>query len=242
MRSCNTFPQATGIASSAAAFAALTMAVIKLGLFLTKQDQENKLLLDKEFQRFIVKLSRCGSGSSCRSFYGPWVRWGKDSVEPIVSKMPEMVDLVLLVNSAPKKVSSTRAHELVKTSQLWDGRVKRANDRVQKIVQAIQTGDTDTVSQIAWQEMWEMHSLFHTCERPFTYWDGRTIEILKWLECYVNGEKKGSTTLPIVTSDAGANIHVLVPKTEAGAWLELIKNKFSDTVLQDVQGRGVFGF
>ena len=64
----NNFPQACGLASSAASFAALTKAAVSACSDLT--DQKTDLQTQ-------AQLSRLGSGSSCRSFMGPFVLLGK---------------------------------------------------------------------------------------------------------------------------------------------------------------------
>jgi diphosphomevalonate decarboxylase len=242
--SANTFPEASGIASSASSFAALT-----LGVALScASDQEvfksawkdpekgSQLRLD------LAEISRQGSGSSCRSLVeGPWVVWKADAapraggaVTQVKSQLPELTDLVVLVSSDSKEVSSSLAHSWVKTSPLWQGRMERAEERVKRLEVALLSGNIPQVSRIAWQEMWEMHSLFHTCERPFTYWQPDTLRVLKWLS-----KKLDSDSPPIVTLDAGPNIHVLVPSREAAEWRLVLRQNFPELqILQDTQGWG----
>jgi mevalonate pyrophosphate decarboxylase len=82
--------------------------------------------------------------------------------------------------------------------------------------------------------MWEMHSLFHTSEEPFTYWNPQTIEGLHFLAEFLK-----SPTPPIVTLDAGPNVHVLVAEGDRSVWRERLTTQFGkDRILEDGQGPG----
>jgi mevalonate pyrophosphate decarboxylase len=86
-----------------------------------------------------------------------------------------------------------------------------------------------------------MHSLFHTCSETFTYWEPGTLKVLKWLTPYIQegGAEGSELTPPIVTMDAGANVHILVEAAEASKWQKLLQDAFPEfEVLQDSQGKG----
>lgn len=235
VRSINTFPAGSGIASSASSFAALT-----LGAFLANvQDISGAVELLKteksaSLRRKLARISREGSGSSCRSFEGPWVQWQGEEASVCLSKLPEMAHFVVVVSAGEKKVSSSEAHLKVKTSPLWSGRVERASDRFEKVRAAFESGDLATVSRVTWSEMWEMHSLFHTSSEPFTYWDAQTIDALHFLSEFLISDRP-----PIITMDAGPNVHLLVPELERAPWRERLIAKFGkDRLLEDGQGSG----
>ena len=236
IRTANTFPSDSGIASSASSFAAVTLAT---ALFFVDDSKKFMKLWDSdlEFRRALAMISRQGSGSSCRSFEGPWVMWGKEKAgsvfDGVKNPMPELTDLVVLIGSAPKEISSSQAHLLVKTSPLWHGRTERTTNRLSSAIQALKAGDLAKISKMAWDEMWEMHSLFHTCENPFTYFEPGTVEVLKWL-----APQREAANI-IVTMDAGANVHVLVQSNEAAAWKSKLEKSFPKfKILSDVQGTG----
>lgn len=235
VRSVNTFPAGSGIASSASSFAALT-----LGAFLANSQDVSAaaMLLKSEkgvaLRRKLARLSREGSGSSCRSFEGPWVQWSEGDATPCSSRMPEIAHFVVVVSAGEKKVSSSDAHLQVKTSALWSGRVSRVTERFNLTAAAIEAGDFAAVARLAWSEMWEMHSLFHTSEKPFTYWEPRTIEAIQFFSEFMS-----ATNPPIVTLDAGPNVHVLVPKADQQLWRARLAEKFgSGALLEDSQGSG----
>ena len=114
--SLNNFPMASGIASSASGFAALTVAgCAALGL-------------DLDPSR-LSALARRGSGSASRSLFGGFVEWeqGQDDGDSIAHPLYpahhwDLRDIVAVVSSAEKKVSSANGHLLALTSPLIDGR------------------------------------------------------------------------------------------------------------------------
>lgn len=200
IRSGNNFPSDAGLASSASSFAALTKA--SLELFAKLQNRQAPSSLE------MARVSRTGSGSSCRSFFSPWCRWEGDDIRLVPSKLPPLVDLVAVVDGGYKKVSSSDAHKRVRTSALFEGRVERAKTRLEKLETAMKKGDYKTVAEVSWEELWDMHSLFHTAVPPFFYFAPQTIQMLRWAEDL--WEKTGDG--PITTIDAGPNVHFLVPE------------------------------
>ena len=75
IKSHNTFPHSSGIASSASAMAALAMCLM---------DLEQKLVPDLEPEFFHQKasfLARLGSGSAARSIQGPVTLWGVNKMQ-----------------------------------------------------------------------------------------------------------------------------------------------------------------
>lgn len=214
LRSGNNFPSDAGLASSASSFAALTKAsFLCFG--------QNKTALE------LARISREGSGSSCRSFFAPWCAWEGNEIYQVPAKLGPLVDLVAVMDSGYKKVSSSEAHKRVKTSPLFLGRVERATKRMGKAKQALSTGDFKALAEISWEDLWDMHSLFHTSEPPFFYFAPETIALLRWAEDM--WEKNGAG--PITTIDAGPNVHFLVPVEEAPRYKKELE-KFPVTILE----------
>lgn len=244
IESQNTFPAQAGLASSASSFAALTLCYA----YATSSDSKKFLSLwesNLEFKKKLSTLSRQGSGSSCRSLDGPWVLWSESEAERLCSlseiKTPELVDLVLLVDHGKKAVSSSEAHLQVKTSPLWNGRPQRVEQRVARLKKAILIGDLKEISKVAWEEMWEMHSLFHTADPSFSYFKPETIEVLNWIEPIVHSGfwTEKNVSAPIVTLDAGPNPHIIVPKSDQKFWTETLNQQFPKLkLISDQQGFG----
>lgn len=234
LRTANTFPASSGIASSASSFAGLTLATALA--YCQDQDRFKQVWSENtSLRRELARVTRQGSGSSCRSFEGPWVIWeGPDARKVEASTLPSMTDLVVLISTLSKEVSSSEAHLLVQSSPLWEGRVKRTEQRIQNLKEALKNGDIATISKIAWDEMWEMHSLFHTCKTPFTYWEPATISVIRWVAQFLSAEDP-----PIVTLDAGPNVHILVETSKAAVWKRRIGEAFPNLkILEDTQGMG----
>jgi diphosphomevalonate decarboxylase len=238
LRTANSFPQGAGLASSASSFAAVTMATLD-AIVLDKNQLRQVWEREVDFKVQVAELSRKGSGSSCRSFLGPWVAWEKEEVEllaePLKANFPSMIDFVLIVSSEEKVISSSEAHQRVTTSPLWGGRVGRANERFLLMKEALGGKDFMSLSKISWEEFWEMHSLFHTARPNFTYWRPETLAILNTLF-----DEKEKTPFPlIVTMDAGANVHVLVLEKDERFWTNRFETIFPDVqILRDTQGQG----
>jgi len=233
-RSANSFPASAGIASSASSFAAFTLA----GATAFSQDPRafaRTYESNPSLRRELAMLSRQGSGSSCRSFEGPWVGWeGEKASRVYGTHLPKLTNLVVVVSAESKDISSSEAHARVVSSPLWHGRPERVEKRYLALKSALVTGDRRAVAKIAWEEMWEMHSLFHTAQERFSYWLPGTIAILNALEPEIVSERP-----PIVTLDAGPNPHILVPTAEADAWISRLQTIAPGLpILRDEQGEG----
>jgi len=234
VKTANTFPTASGIASSASSFAAITLATVA-ALAAEKKKLNQVLKENTHFIAELASLSRKGSGSSCRSFHGPWVLWQDKEVSSLRSSLPEMSDLVIVVTAEAKKISSSDAHRRVLSSPLWQGRQIRVSKRVAQLQEALVANNLKSISKIAFDELWEMHSLFHTSSEPFTYWQPGSVKVLKW---FIDFLQQFDEPL-IVTMDAGPNVHVLVRTSQANSLREKLSVSFPDfQILQDSQGSG----
>lgn len=118
----NNFPTAAGLASSAAGFSALVVAISKL-YKLPQSSSE------------ISKIARKGSGSACRSVFGGYVAWemgeledGSDSKAVEVAPLehwPNLKATILVVSADKKDTPSTSGMQTtVQTSDLFQWRIK----------------------------------------------------------------------------------------------------------------------
>lgn len=198
VESANNFPSDCGLASSASSFAALTLACAKMFQQLNPQPWGEDLKVLSEF-------SRQGSGSSCRSLFGPWALWQEEYAQKMSLPMSNMHHMVVVVEDSKKQVSSSEAHKLVTTSPRFEGRIERAELRLKDLCQALQFDDWDMARQIVWDEFIDMHRLFETSTPSFTYMTEGSKAVLE--ECQNRWTKwqRG----PLVTMDAGANVHML---------------------------------
>lgn len=235
IRTTNTFPLEAGIASSASSFSALTLGA--LYYFSGDRDSFKSRYAEKrELRRSLAQISREGSGSSCRSFEGPFVAWTLDEATRVESLLPPLSDLVVVVSGERKSVGSSDAHRRVETSPHWKGRVERAEMRFRVLTLALGSGVFSKVAEIAEADFQDMHQLFETSEPSFSYFASGTDEVLEFLTKCCNQD----SVLPFaVTMDAGPNVHILVPQAAEEFWREKISAQFPRfPILVDRQGTG----
>jgi diphosphomevalonate decarboxylase len=198
VESANNFPSDCGLASSASSFAAITVAASKMFQQIRPQPWgENPKLLSG--------LSRHGSGSSCRSLYTPWAMWKREYAEPMEFPYGNFLHQVIIVEAGKKEVSSSEAHKLVAQSSLFPGRIERAETRLENLMQALLLQKWQQAFEIVWAEFWDMHALFATCAPPFMYMTSGSQKVLEEILHFWKRHGDG----PLVTMDAGANVHFL---------------------------------
>lgn len=218
VRSNNNFPQSCGIASSASSFAALTKCAIQAICELTHTQAPS---LEEQ-----ASLSRQGSGSSCRSFFAPWAIWEEDKVKPLELPFKEFEHQVVIISKQEKHISSSNAHKLIENSPNYKGRNTRAENNLQALLQALKCENWHTAYEVCWEEFQDMHNLFNTCGESFAYITPVTLKLLQNLQEFWKTENDG----PLITMDAGPNIHLLyrLDQTEIANTIqrEFITGKF----------------
>ena len=215
LQSGNNFPHSAGLASSASSFAALTSATYKLA--------RNKSFLLRDLPvADLARLSRLGSGSSCRSFFASWSLWEGKDILPVPFPKYDLMHQVLIIEKKEKKISSSEAHRRVLSSPLFKGRPQRANNRLTQFCQALNKNQWEKCYSIVWEEFLDMHQLFETSAPSFSYRTASVKKTLKWLADYWHQHKDG----PLVTMDAGSSIHLLYRKDQKPL-MRQIRNIFS---------------
>lgn len=197
IQSNNNFPHSSGLASSASSFAALTKCAVLALSALTQRPILSNLQQ--------AQLSRQGSGSSCRSFFSPWALWQEDEVGEVELPYQKLFHQVVVVDNQEKKVSSSQAHQRVKTSPKYAMRKQKAEQHLHNLLQAMSKQDWTQAYKICWDEFQDMHELFSTCAQPFSYITEQSQDVLDKVQALWQQHKDG----PIVTMDAGPNVHLL---------------------------------
>lgn len=188
----NNFPAGVGIASSASAFAALSVAgATAAGLALTERE--------------LSALARRGSGSAARSIPAGFVQWDDEFAFSIAP--PEhwaLADVVAVISKAHKAVGSTGGHTLAGTSPLQAARVARAPERLRVCREAVLNRDFAAFAEIVESDSNIMHAVMLTSTPPLYYWEPLTLAVMKAVrEWRAEG-------LPVgFTIDAGPNVHCL---------------------------------
>jgi len=201
----NNFPSGTGIASSASAFAALTLAASRAaGIILTEHE--------------LSRLARRGSGSASRSIPGGFVEWymGESDQNSYAESIAppehwELVDCVTIVSAEHKQTGSSAGHPLAGTSPMQEARVKDAPRRLDLCRRAILERNFDALAAIVELDSDMMHAVMITSTPGLFYWQPASIAVMQSVRKW---RKNG---IPVFyTVDAGPNIHVICPREQAG--------------------------
>jgi diphosphomevalonate decarboxylase len=218
IRSFNNFPHSAGIASSSSSFAALTKCAATALCDITG--------LSPLSPEHMSEISRMSSGASCRSFFSPWSVWNREGAAAINLKIGELDHDLVLIDQSPKKISSGEAHNFVKSSPLFKGRILRTQRRFESLTYALDNAEWNDACQICTEEFLDMHRLFETAVPSFGYMQPKTYAVLDEIRKFhkINGDG------PICTVDAGPNIHLLWRKNQ-----EEMRNELKKTVKFQMQ-------
>jgi diphosphomevalonate decarboxylase len=198
VESSNNFPMGAGIASSASAFAALSLAASRAA----------GLDLD---EAALSRLARTGSGSACRSVPAGFVEWragDRHENSYAVSLAPPdhwaLVDCVAIVSRSHKATGSSDGHPLAYTSPLQAARLDDAPRRLGICRSAILERDFDALAEIVELDSNLMHSVIMTSSPPLLYWQPATLAVMQSVMAW------RAAGLPVCyTIDAGPNVHVI---------------------------------
>lgn len=194
----NSFPAGAGIASSASGFAALTVAALgAMGIEAAAPD-------------LSILARRSGSGSASRSVLGGYVLWpdGDDDEAPASQIAPaehwDLRDLVVLVQTGEKKVSSLDGHRRAHTSPHYARRQDLLAARLDQVRSAILDRDLGGLGPVLEEDAIELHLIAMSSRPAIFYWLPATLRVL---EAVRNLRADGVHAWS--TMDAGANVHVL---------------------------------
>lgn len=194
----NSFPKSAGIAASASGFAALTLAGVKaVGLDLSEKE--------------LTILARLGSGSACRSIPDGFVEWktgDKSEDSYAYSLYPanywDLRDIICIVETEKKKVSSTEGMEKAWSSPFYRIRLESLRNKIEKIKKAMAEKNFKLLGEITEEEAINMHCVMMTQKPALFYWTKETIEIIQAVLLWRN-----QGTPVYFTIDAGPNVHLI---------------------------------
>lgn len=198
--SWNSFPTASGLASSASGLATLAFTTAKA------------LDLDISMEE-ISAVARRGSGSACRSLFGGVVKWnrgfkddGSDSYAEQVVKAeywPEFTDVIAILSESKKKISSRAGmKQTVKTSILYKSRMDYVEGAVAKLINAVRKKDFEAMGEIIMQDAMDMHATMLDTRPPIIYLNDNSKEIIQRVHELNESEGK---VIAAYTFDAGPN-------------------------------------
>lgn len=240
IRTENTFPHSSGIASSASGFGAISKCLMEL-------DQQFSGVDDCDFQlRKASFLARLGSGSACRSLYNGLVVWGKteeveDSSDLYAMQYPNdeihevfksFNDWVLLIHEGVKSVSSTVGHGLMNNNPYAERRFQEAHESFRTLKAILKNGDLPNFIKLVEHEALTLHAMMMMSEPAFILMKTGTLEVITKIWDF-----RKETGLPLFfTLDAGANVHLLFPADNEE---DKIKEFIVKELLQHTQNNGV---
>jgi diphosphomevalonate decarboxylase len=214
--SLNNFPTGAGLASSASAFAALSLAAT----------EASDLRMDK---KDLSKLSRRGSGSAARSIFGGFVEMRKgdnpegkdDFAVQIASRDYWDLRVIILITSAEEKeVGSTEAMKLsADTSPYYENWVKTSDKDLKEMKNAIIEKDIEKLGDLAEYSALKMHALTLSSRPPVLYWNSTTVQLIEEVRAL---RKKGIPAY--FTIDAGPQVKVVT----LGDHASFLINHFTD--------------
>lgn len=198
------FPASAGLASSAAAFAALTVAAVRAA----GMEMDEKAL---------TRLARRGSGSAARSIPAGFVEWYRGDTDEdscAISIAPanhwDLVDCIAIIDSGEKKTSTSDGHRFAGSSPLQSARVADADRRLGLCRDAILQRDFDALARVIELDSNLMHSIAMTSNPSIYYWKPATIDLMQTIVTW------RQTGIPVAfTIDAGPNVHVICEKEYA---------------------------
>lgn len=199
------FPVGSGIASSAAAFAALSVAGAAAA----------GLPLD---EAALSRLARRGSGSASRSVPSGYCQWltGSDETSVATSIAPpehwDLRDLVVIVSQEHKAVGSTGGHPLAQTSSLQAARVAGVEARLQACKEALLARNLAAMGPVIEEDAIIMHAVMMSSRPPLYYWNAATMAIIQATQQW-----RAEGLDVYFTIDAGPNVHLICPASQAEA-------------------------
>ena len=203
----NNFPMASGIASSASGFAALTVAgTAALGLTLDAAR--------------LSALARRASGSASRSLFGGFVEWERGSSHSSSTARQihdeshwPLMDLIAIVSTGAKHTSSSDGHRLAATSPFTAARTQHVDEWLATVRRAVAASDLALLGPVLELDALAMHGVMMTSAPSLLYWQPGTLEVLHALRAW--REEEG---LPVYfTIDAGPNVHLICEAETAPA-------------------------
>lgn len=200
----NNFPTGAGIASSAAAFAALALAAgAAAGISLNEAD--------------LSRLARRGSGSAARSIPSGFVEWqaGESDADSYAYSIAppdhwNLIDLVAIVEAAPKPVGSSEGHALAAASPLQPARLHGVGVRLNACRAAILTRDFEALAAVMELDSNLMHAVMMTSSPALMYWEPASLTLMKLIPQW-----RRSGLAVAYTLDAGPNVHVICEGSSA---------------------------
>ena len=212
VKTTNSFPHSSGIASSASSMSALAICLMDL---IGKTHELNQ----------VSSLARLGSGSASRSVIPGYSLWGNyqglgiegsdqhaiDVNEIIHPSFKTLRNSILIVSADEKEVSSTEGHRLMKDHLFRDIRIDQAKNNLDCLLKALKTGEQDPFISIVEQEALSLHAMMMTSRPSYLLMKPNSLSIIEKIKKF----RKETGLFLCFTLDAGPNIHLLYSESDS---------------------------
>ena len=202
--SVNNFPMGAGIASSASAFAALTVAA-------------TAALNRRLSERDLSVLARRGSGSAARSIPAGFVEWhaGGTDEESFAESIASpghwaLEDVIAIVSREHKHVGSSAGHARANTSILQRARVESAAERHTSAKHSVLSRDFEGLASVVEEDSNLLHAVMMTSNPSLFYWLPQSLRIMLAIQAW---RRQGIQVC--YTLDAGPNVHCICVAEDA---------------------------
>ena len=215
----NNMPTAAGLSSSSSGLSAVIKAC-------------NELFGKNYTQSELAQISKFGSGSSSRSFFGPIAAWDKDTGEIYEVRTDlKLAMIVLVLNENKKEISSRNGMELcAKTSTYFDEWVKQSEIDFVNMKKYLAENDFEKVGILTEENALRMHKTTETANPPFTYFNEKTYEAMDFVKNLRNNGEKCYFTM-----DAGPNVKVLCLEENLEKLAGIFEEKYKIIVSKTVK-------
>lgn len=212
----NNFPTASGLASSASGFSALSLAVSKaFGLDLTKKE--------------LSIYSRLGSGSASRSIFGGFAEWLKGEKEDASDSYAiQLADekywdinmiVCIVVQDKKDKSSTDGMKETVETCPFYPIWLETIDNDLKNVREGIINKDLEKIGLTMEHNCLKMHSTMFTTQPSIIYWKPKTLEIIHLVK-----ELRKNGLNCYFTIDAGANVKILSENKDTNKIVSFLSN------------------
>ena len=207
--STNNYPTASGLASSASGFAALTLAASRAA----------QLSMDPAA---LSCMARACSASAARSIFGGFtiLPVGAECAMPFeLDRAWDVALVVAVTDSAKKAIGSTVAmNQCSATSPCYPVWTAAAPLLFARACDALRQRDIDTLGQCMEESTWMMHATMLTAKPAVIYMAPATLSVINEIR-----NRRSSATPAYFTTDAGAHVKVLTLASHADAvrnWID----------------------
>ena len=202
--SSSNFPVAAGLASSASAFAALTVAT-------------NAALDCGHNEAELASLAGRASGSAARSLLGGFVELANQESDIEIASLLAAEDwplevVIAITAPGPKPVSSGKAMEISRATSPFYGRwIEQQPADLDEARDAITTRDFAKLGAVAEHNCLKMHSVMWGSRPPIVFWNSATLACMQTIR-----ELQADGVDVFFTIDAGPQLKaVCMPETSA---------------------------